>query len=324
MRHRIKIGLKSALLALALACAGPGSALAQAWPAKPIRLIVPYPPGGSSDVVGRMIADRISGPLGQQVVVENRAGAGAAIGSQAAARSPADGYTLLLAPTAVMAITHHLRKVPYDPEQDFVPIASVSSSYVIVAARKDLPASNMAELVALARKDPGKLTFGSAGTATATHLSGEIVHNKAGTKVLHIPYKGSSESLNDLVGGRIDLIYDSVALVQVKAGNLKALGVTSATRHPELPAVPTLKEQGLEAPGGSWFGLFAPRGTAPEIVNRVAAEVEKAMASPGVREQLVKFSLYPDFRDPSAFAAAIRTDSAFFKDLIQRLGIKVE
>ena len=140
MRHRIKIGLKSALLALALACAGPGSALAQAWPAKPIRLIVPYPPGGSSDVVGRMIADRISGPLGQQVVVENRAGAGAAIGSQAAARSPADGYTLLLAPTAVMAITHHLRKVPYDPEQDFVPTASVSSSYVIVAARKDLPA----------------------------------------------------------------------------------------------------------------------------------------------------------------------------------------
>ena len=324
MRHRIKIGLKSALLALALACAGPGSALAQAWPAKPIRLIIPYPPGGSSDVVGRMIADKISGPLGQQVVVENRAGAGAAIGSQAAARSPADGYTLLLAPTAVMAITHHLRKVPYDPEQDFAPIASVSSSYGIVAARKDLPASNMAELVALARKDPGKLTFGSAGTATATHLSGEIVHSKAGIKLLHIPYKGSSESLNDLVGGRIDLIYDSVALVQVKAGNLKALGVTSATRHPELPAVPTLKEQGLEAPGGSWFGLFAPRGTAPEIVNRVAAEVEKAMASPGVREQLVKFSLYPDFRDPSAFAAAIRTDSAFFKDLIQRLGIKVE
>ncbi|MBP8306071.1 MAG: tripartite tricarboxylate transporter substrate binding protein [Burkholderiaceae bacterium] len=315
---------KSALVTLALACAGQGVAVAQAWPAKPIRLIVPYPPGGNSDLIGRMIAEKISGPLGQQVVVENRAGAGATIGAQVAARAPADGYTLLLAPTAVMAITHHLRKVPYDPEQDFAPIASVSSSYGIVAARKDLPASNMAELVALARKDPGKLTFGSAGTATATHLSGEIVHSKAGIKVLHVPYKGSAESLNDLVGGRIDLIYDPVALVQIKAGNLKALGVTSAVRHPELPAVPTLKEQGLEVPGGSWFGLFAPRGTPPEVVNRVAAEVDKAMAAPGVREQLVKFSQFPEFRGPAAFAAEIRADSAFYKDLIQRLGIKVE
>ena len=315
---------KTALVTLALACAGQGAAQAQAWPTKPIRLIVPYPPGGNSDLIGRMIADKISGPLGQQVVVENRAGAGATIGAQVAARAPADGYTLLLAPTAVMAITHHLRKVPYDPEQDFAPIASVSSSYGIVAARKDLPASNMAELVALARKDPGKLTFGSAGTATATHLSGEIVHNKAGIKVLHVPYKGSAESLNDLVGGRIDLIYDPVALVQIKAGNLKALGVTSAVRHPELPAVPTLKEQGLEVPGGSWFGLFAPRGTPPEVINRVAAEVDKAMAAPGVREQLVKFSQFPEFRGPAAFAAEIRADSAFYKDLIQRLGIKVE
>ncbi|HPU52789.1 MAG TPA: tripartite tricarboxylate transporter substrate binding protein [Burkholderiaceae bacterium] len=316
--------LKAALVTLALAVAGQGTAQAQAWPARPIKLIVPYPAGGNSDLIGRMIADKIAGPLGQQVVVENRAGAGATIGAQVAARAPADGYTLLLAPTAVMAITHHLRKVPYDPENDFAPIASVSSSYGIVAARKDLPASNMAELVALARREPGKLTFGSAGTATATHLSGEIVHNKAGIKVLHIPYKGSAESLNDLVGGRIDLIYDPVALVQIKAGNLKALGVTSAVRHPELPGVPTLKEQGLEVPGGSWFGLFAPRGTPPEIINRVAAEVERAMAAPGVREQLVKFSQYPEYRGPAAFAAEIRADSAFYKDLIQRLGIKVE
>jgi len=324
MAHGIKTGVKAALVALAVACAGPGAALAQTWPTKPIKLIVPYPPGGNSDLIGRMIADKISGPLGQQVVVENRAGAGATIGAQAAARSPADGYTLLLAPTAVMAITHHLRKVPYDPELDFAPIASVSSSYGIVAARKDLPASNMADLIALARKEPGKLTFGSAGTATATHLSGEIVHNKAGIRVLHVPYKGSAESLNDLVGGRIDLIYDPVALVQIKAGNLKALGVTSTVRHPELPGVPTLKEQGLEVPGGSWFGLFAPRGTPPEIVNRIAAEVDRAMAAPGVREQLVKFSQFPEFRGPAAFAAEIRADSAFYKDLIQRLGIKVE
>jgi len=300
------------------------TAQAQAWPTRPIKLIVPYPAGGNSDLIGRMIADKLSVALGQQVVVENRAGAGATIGAQVAARSPADGYTLLLAPTAVMAITHHLRRVPYDPETDFAPIASVSSSYGIVAARKDLPANTMAELVALARKEPGKLTFGSAGTATATHISGEIVHQKAGIKVLHVPYKGSAESLNDLVGGRIDLIYDPVALAQIKAGNAKALAVTSTVRHPELPAVPTLKEQGLDVPGGSWFGLFAPRGTPSEVIARLAAEVEKAMAAPGVREQLVKFSQFPEFRGPAAFAAEIRADSAFYKELIQRVGIKVE
>ena len=295
-----------------------------AWPSRPIRLIVPYPAGGNSDLIGRMIAEKLSAGLGQNVVVENRAGAGAAIGAQAAARSPADGYTLLLAPTAVTSITQHLRKLPYDADNDFAPIASLSSSYGLVAARKDLPASSMAELVALAKKEPGKLTFGSAGTATATHISGEIVHLKAGIRLLHVPYKGSAEALNDLVGGRIDVIYDPVALPQVKAGNVKALAVTSAVRHPELPNVPTLREQGLEVPGGSWFGLFAPRGTPPEIVARIAAESEKAVAAPGVREQMLKFSQYPDFRGPQAFARQIRDDTAFYKDLIEKAGIRVD
>ena len=320
------LGALCALAAVAVVPAAmSGDAHAQApWPTRPVKLVVPYPAGGNSDLIGRMIAEKISGPLGQQVIVENRAGAGATIGAQAVARSPADGYTLLLAPTAVMAITHHLRKVPYDPDNDFVAIASISSSYGIVAARKDLPASTMPELVALAKQSPGKLTFGSAGTATATHISGEIVHSKAGITLLHVPYKGSAEALNDLVGGRIDLIYDPVALAQVKAGNVKALAVTSAVRHPELPDVPTLKEQGLEVPGGSWFGLFAPRGTPPEVVNRVAAEVDKALAAPGVREQLVKFSQFPDYRGPDAFAKQIREDSVFYKDLIEKVGIKVE
>lgn len=295
-----------------------------AWPNRPIKLIVPYPAGGNADTIGRLIADRLSGSLGQQVVVENRAGAGATIGAQAAARSAADGYTLLLAPTAVVAITHHLRKVPYDPENDFAPIACLSGSYGIVAARKDLPANTLPEFIALARKDPGKYTFGSAGTATATHLSGEIVHFKAGIKLLHVPYKGSAESLADLLGGRIDLIYDPVALPQVRAGALKALAVTSDTRHPELPGVLTLREQGLDVPGGSWFGLFAPRGTPPEIIERLAAESGRALSSPGTRETLLKFSQYPDFKGPSAFARQIALDSATYKDLIASAGIKVD
>ena len=316
---------RRALVAGAAVLAATGAARAQPrWPDRPLKLIVPYPPGGNADAIGRWAADRLATALGQQVVVENRAGAGATIGAQAAARSPADGYTLLLAPTAVVAITHHLRKTPYDPDNDFAPIATLTSAYGLVAARKDLPAGTMGELVALAKQQPGKLTFGSAGTATATHLSGEIVHFKAGIRVLHVPYKGSAESLTDLVGGRIDLIYDPVALPQVKAGTVKALAATSAVRHPELPDVPTLKEQGLDVPGGSWFGLFAPKGTPAEIVNRVAAEMERSLAAPGAREQLQKFGQYPDFSGPAAFAARIRQDSATFRDLIQAAGIKVD
>jgi tripartite-type tricarboxylate transporter receptor subunit TctC len=313
------------LVAAMTALAATGTVRAQSrWPDRPLRLIVPYPPGGNADAIGRWAADRLGTALGQQVIVENRAGAGATIGAQAAARSAADGYTLLLAPTAVVAITHHLRKTPYDPDNDFAPIATLTSSYGLVAARKDLPAGTMAELIALAKQQPGKLTFGSAGTATATHLSGEIVHFKAGIRVLHVPYKGSAESLTDLVGGRIDLIYDPVALPQVKAGAVKALAATSAVRHPELPDVPTLREQGLDVPGGSWFGLFAPKGTPSEIVNRVSTEMERALAAPGAREQLQKFGQYPDFSGPAAFAARIRQDSATYRDLIQAAGIKVD
>lgn len=316
-RRRLLAGTATLVLAPAVRSQG-------RWPDRPLKLIVPYPAGGNSDSIGRWAAERLSASLGQQVVVENRAGAGATIGAQAAARSAPDGHTLLLAPTAVMAITHHLRKVPYDPDTDFVPIAVMTSSYGLVAARRDLPANTMQEMIALARREPGKLSFGSAGTATATHLTGEIVHHKAGIKVLHVPYKGSAESLTDLVGGRIDLIYDPVALPQVKAGTVKALAATSDVRHPELPDVPTLKEQGLDVPGGSWFGLFAPRGTPADVVQRIAGDLERALAAPGTREMLQKFGQYPDFTGPAAFAARIRSDSATFRDLIAQAGIKVD
>lgn len=321
LRRRLALAAAGALPASLL----PHAARAQeAWPSKPVKVIVPFPAGGVVDLVTRAVTDRLATVLKQPFLVEPRPGANGNIGTEAAARSPADGYTLLLAPTAVVAITHHLRKVPYDPDADFAPVASLSSSYGIVAARKDLPASTIPELIALAKKDPGKLTFGSAGTATATHLSGEIVHHKAGIKVLHVPYKGSAEALTDLLGGRIDLIYDPVALSQVKAGNLKALATTSAVRHPELPDVPTLKEQGLDVPGGSWFGVFAPKGTPPEVLTRLATEFERALASPGTRETLLKFSQFPDFKGPADFATRIRDDSATYRDLIQQAGIKVD
>ena len=187
--------IRRTLLAGAAALAVAPHARAQSrWPDRTLKLIVPYPPGGNADAIGRWAAEKLAAGLGQSVVVENRAGAGASIGAQAVARSPADGYTLLLAPTAVMAITQHLRKVPYDPEADFTPVCCISNSYGLVAARKDLPASTFTEFVPLAKAAPGKFSFGSVGPGTATHLSGEIAALRAGIKLLHVPYKGPADS----------------------------------------------------------------------------------------------------------------------------------
>ena len=317
--------IRRTLLAGAAALAVAPHARAQSrWPDRTLKLIVPYPPGGNADAIGRWAAEKLAAGLGQSVVVENRAGAGASIGAQAVARSPADGYTLLLAPTAVMAITQHLRKVPYDPEADFTPVCCISNSYGLVAARKDLPASTFTEFVPLAKAAPGKFSFGSVGPGTATHLSGEIAALRAGIKLLHVPYKGSADSLTDLVAGHIDLIFDPVALQQVKAGNVKALGTTGAVRHPDLPAVPTLKEQGIEMPDSGWFGLFAPKGTPAEAVARMAAELERATAAPGTREALLRLGQHPQFIGPDAFAARVKADTVMFRDLIAQAGIKLD
>ena len=311
--------LVGVLATLALPRAG-----AQTWPSQPIKLVVPYPAGGNADAIGRLVANKAGAALGPGMLVENRAGAGGTIGAQAVARAPGDGYNFLLAPVAILAITPHLRRVPYDPETDLVPVAMLSSSYGLMAARKDFPAANLQEFIALAKQQPGKFTFGSAGAATATHITGEIVHLKAGVKLLHVPYKGSADALTDLLGGRIDLMYDPVALAQAKAGNLKVLAVTSNVRHPELPSVATLKESGLDMPGGSWFGLFAAKGTAAAVVARMAAEVEKVVTGAEAREAMLKFSQYPDFKGPQGFAKQVQDDRAFFKDLIEKAGIKAE
>jgi tripartite-type tricarboxylate transporter receptor subunit TctC len=335
-RRSLLAAAAAASTSAALSSAGAGAALAALatvapaahaqgrWPDRPLKLVVPYPPGGNADAIGRWAAERLSAGLGQQVVVENRAGAGASIGAQAVARSAPDGYTLLLAPTAVMAITQHLRKIPYDPEADFAPICCISNSYGLVAARRDLPATTFAEFIPIAKAAPGKFTFGSVGLGTATHLTGEIAALRGGIKLLHVPYKGSAESLTDLVAGRIDLIFDPVALQQVKAGTVKALAATSSVRHPELPDVPTLKEQGIEMPDSGWFGLFAPKGTPPDAITRMASELERALAAPGTRETLVKFGQHPQYIAPEAFAARVKADTVMFRDLIAQAGIKLD
>ncbi len=299
-------------------------ALAQpSWPDKPIRFITPYPPGGSSDIITRFIGDRVSKALGQPVIVENKPGAGATIGTEYASRATPDGYTFFVGPTATVAVAPYLRKTSYTWES-FIPVAKLSSSYGLVSARKDAPFSNYKEFVAAAKANPNKFNFASNGVGSIVHLSGVLLHKQTGIEVTHIPYKGAVESMTDMIGGRIDVMYDPVTAPRVKAGDLKGLATLSDQRNPDLPNVPTLKEQGFEVNVPSWFGLFAPKGTPAPIVARMAEETRKALAQPGVREQLLLSAMYPDFEGSADFTKRVRNDAAYLKEVIQKEGIKAD
>lgn len=295
----------------------------KSWPGKPVRFVTPYPPGGSSDIITRFVADRVSKSLGQPVLVENKPGAGATLGTELAARAAPDGYNFFVGPTATVAIAPWLRKVGYSAES-FVAVAKLASGFGMVAARKDAPFSSYREFVAAAKANPGKLTFGSNGVGSIVHLIALLLHKQAGVDVVHVPYKGAIECMNDLLGGRIDLMYDPVSAPRVKSGELKGLGAASSERNPVAPDVPTLKEQGFDVDVPSWFGLFAPKDTPAPIVAAMAEHVRKVLAEPGVREQLGVSSMYPDFEPPAAFGRRVLADAAFFRDLIQKEGIRAE
>lgn len=307
---------------VALACVAGGARAQEAWPkARAIKFVVPFPAGGNADAIARLFADKMSAGLGQSIVIENRGGAAGAIGGQAVARAEPDGYTWLFSPSSVLVIGPHIRPAGFDPHADFVPVAVASRSYGIAAVRKDLPANTLKEFVELAKKNPDKFNFGSAGFASSTHIAGEIFHSQAGIKVAHVAYKGSADALTDLMGGRIDILYDPVAFPQVESGNVKALAIMGDVRHPLLPNVPTAKEEGFPILSNVWFGLFAPKGTPKDLIDRVAAEAGKVAAQTDVKTATVKFSQYVDFGGPKEAADAVRTDSAFYKDLVQRLNL---
>jgi tripartite-type tricarboxylate transporter receptor subunit TctC len=311
---------------LAMLAAGPVAAQGTApanWPDKPIHFITPYPPGGLSDQITRFVADKISKSLGKPVIVDNKPGAGATLGTEFAARAAPDGYNFFVAPTATVAVSPWLRKVNFSLD-DFEPVAKLTSSYGLVTARKDFPFSTYKEFVAAAKAAPGKYTFASNGVGTIVHLTGVLLHKQADIQVVHVPYKGSVESMTDLLGGRIDVMYDPVTLPRVKAGELKGLATTNPERNPEIPNVPTLKEQGFDIDTRSWFGMFAPRGTPPAVIARMAAEAQKAMNSPGARQSLLLSAMYPDYEGSQAFGQRVREDSRFFKDIIQKENIKAD
>ena len=293
------------------------------YPSRPIRLIVPYPPGGSSDNAARVVAERLSTQLGQPIVVDNRGGAAGTIGAQAAEKEKPDGYTLLLAPTAVFAITPHLRKVPYEPF-GFEPIGLVATAPSIAVVPKDSPVQSIEDYVALAKKRPGELSFGSAGPGSITQLYGEVLKQRAGINILHVPFKGSAEALTALLGKQVDIIIDPVALPQAVGGAVRPIAIFGERRIAEFPNVPTIAESGYDIDLPSWFGLFAPKGTPPAIVAKVSAELAKALKTPEVEQRLLKFNLFAAYLDPAAFAKKLKQDDQLFGDLIRKIGIKQE
>ena len=295
----------------------------KSWPGKPVRFVTPYPPGGSSDIITRFVADRVSKSLGQPVLVENKPGAGATLGTELAARAAPDGYNFFVGPTATVAIAPWLRKVGYSAES-FVAVAKLASGFGMVAARKDAPFSTYREFVAAAKANPGKLTFGSNGVGSIVHLIALLLHKQAGVDVVHVPYKGAIECMNDLLGGRIDLMYDPVSAPRVKSGELKGLGAASSERNPVAPDVPTLKEQGFALEAFSWGGLVGPPGMPPAVVERLNAELKAALAEPAIRDKLMAAGCQAFYSTPAKMQEFLLADHAKWAKVVQERKIKAD
>ena len=305
-----------------------GAAMAQAYPAKPIRLIVPLAPGGGNDTIARLIGQKISGPLGQQVVVENRPGAGGMIGADVAAKSPPDGYTLLLANVAAMAIIPNVqKKVPYDPIKDFQPVSLIAKAPLLVVVHPSLPAASIKQLVALAKARPGELNYASNGIGSSTHFATEMFNLMTGIKMAHVPYKGLSLAMIDLLSGQVQLMFSSAVamLPHVKAGKLRAIAMTGAVRSPVIPDIPTVAEGGVrDYEAGSWYGISAPAGTPRPIIDRLSREIAAAAKSHEVQERLVKEAVIAVGSSPDEFAAHIRKEFARAARVVKESGARFE
>jgi tripartite-type tricarboxylate transporter receptor subunit TctC len=303
------------------------ASLAQDYPNKPIRLVIPYPPGGGNDTLGRLIAQRLSTALGQQVFVENKAGAGGNLGTEQVAHAKPDGYTLTLGFVANMAMTPHLGKVNYDPVKDFAPISMVAQGYQILVVNPSFPAKTVAELVALAKAKPGSLNFASGGKGSPLHLVAELFKISAGIDMMHIPYKGSTPAAAAVIAGETQMVFGGVvsSLPFIKAGRLRALAVTSPTRIDALPDVPTLVElgyQGVEA--SSWYGLFAPAGTPAPIIARLNKEMIALGKGPEHREQLLKQGQEAVYSSPEELGSYVKSESAKWARVIKTAKIEAD
>ncbi len=322
----MKRALAAGLAALAFFAAPPASS--QGFPSKPIHFVVPYPAGGPLDTVARLLGQKVSESVKQPVIVDNKPGAGGNIGADAVAKSPPDGYTILMGAVATHAINPTLyANIPYDPVKDFAPVTQVASTPNVLVVNPSLPVRDVREFIAYAKAHPGQLNFGSGSTGSAGHLAGELFKTMAGVQMVHVPYKGAGPAMQDLIGGQIQLMFDNLAssLGQIRAGKVRALAVTTAKRSSLAPELPTIAESGL--PGfdiSTWFGVFAPGGTPPAVVARLHDEFARALAAPDVREKMLNLGAEPVGNTPAQFAAYIRSEAEKYARLVRASGAKAD
>lgn len=303
-------------------------AAAQDWPSKPIKLIVPFPPGGGTDIIARVLGNHLSQSLKQPIVVENRPGAGGNIGIDLAAKSAPDGYTIVLGQTSNLAISPTLyKKLPYDPLKDLAPVTLVADAPLALVVSADSKIRSLADLVAAAKAKPEALTFGSPGNGTVAHLTGELLQRAASIKMLHVPYKGSGPALTDLISGRIDTFMASVptALAQIKGGKLKALAVSSAKRSPALPDVPTMQEAGLKGfDSTTWFGILVPAGTPKPIIDKLSAAINAALKAPEVAEKIALEGGAPLGGTVVQFDAYLKSELTTWSAVVKASGAEID
>ncbi|MGO4328733.1 Bug family tripartite tricarboxylate transporter substrate binding protein [Cupriavidus sp. 2TAF22] len=315
---------------LAAACLSLGTTLALAgpFPDKPIRLVVPFPPGGTTDLLGRVLANRLSETLGQQVIVDNRPGAGGTIGSDVVAKAPADGYTLLFGTVGTQSINTSLyKRLPFDAQKDFTPVALFAGVPNILVVNPKVPVKSVKELVDYAKSHPNALNMGSAGNGTTNHLSGELFKSMAGVQIVHVPYKGSGPAMADLLANQVQLMFDNLpgSLPHVKAGRLRALAVTSATRSPALPDVPTMAEAGIAGyEADVWFGVVGPKGLPASVVAKLSAEISRIAQDKPMRDKLIRQGASPLTSTPEQFAVLIHRDTDKWSKLVKDSGAAID
>jgi tripartite-type tricarboxylate transporter receptor subunit TctC len=312
----------------AVLAAGPAGAIAQDYPARPIKLIVPQSAGGGADILARTIGEKLSQSLGQSVVIDNRPGAAGIIGTEAVAKAAPDGYTLVMGAISTHAINKSLYPtLPYDPVKDFAPVTLVATAPLLVVVHPSVPVNSTRELIALAKAKPGQLNFSSAGSGNSTHLAGELFKTMAHVDLVHVPYKGATPAETDLMGGQVQVMFTSIlsGLPHAKAGKMKALAVTSARRSSIVPDLPTVAETGL--PGydvNPWYGLFAPAGTPPAIVDRLNREVVRILQLPDVKQRFATLGAEPVGNTPAQFAAFVDAEIAKWSKVVADSGAKAD
>lgn len=315
---------RTALAALSLVAAA--ASAAQDWPTKPITLVVPYPPGGPTDIVARVVAQGLGDELKQTIIVDNRSGAGGNIGADMVAKSTPDGYTLLLATTAHAINMSLFKNLNYDTRKSFAPVSLLTSGPLVIVTRPDLPASNVRELIALAKSTPGKLTFASSGNGQSTHLAAELFGAMAGVRMVHVPYRGSAPALTDVMGGQADIMFDTMlsSMPYVNGGKLKALAVTGAARSPAAPNVPTVAEAGL--PGyeaTAWNGLLAPAGTPASVVDRLNGALQKVLGRADIQQKFAAQGFAPAWKTPADTARFLDVEVDKWAGVVKTSGATV-